>query len=444
MLSTNQNNTKAKKSLGLLELIAIALGGMVGGGIFTVLGISVSMIGVYTPLAIFIGGLIAALAAYSYIKLGVYYKDEGASYSFYKKTFPASPFAASLIGWWVIFGYISTLALYAFTFASYAISGFEFADSIWARKTVAGAILLIFTLINIWSVKGMGKIEDIMVYSKLIILLIISFVLINNSQTTLPILIENNTDSTFLSILIVASLTFVAYEGFQLVINAVNEMEKPEINTPRAIYMAIILAVIIYVVISLGAILAIPFEEITRNKEYALASGAGNVLGHFGTDLVILGAMLASSSAISGTLFGASRQMAVIAQDGYMPKIISKRIRNIPMFAIITMSSLAFILVLVADLRVILEFGSVTFLLVSLLMAYANYKIRLLTHSSLVLTLLAIFVLVLGTSLILYYEWINQIEQIVFIGGIFSLLSLTAWFYSKNNKSSGKRPIDSY
>ena len=60
---------------------------MVGGGIFTILGISVSMIGVFTPLAITIGGMIAFLAAYSYIKLGVYYKDEGATYSFYKKRF---------------------------------------------------------------------------------------------------------------------------------------------------------------------------------------------------------------------------------------------------------------------------------------------------------------------------------------------------------------------
>ena len=127
--TSQQNNSihrKRSKTLGLPELIAIALGGMVGGGIFTVLGISVAMIGVYTPVAIVLGGLIAALAAYSYIKLGVYYKDEGASYAFYKKTFPDFPFAASLIGWWVIFGYISTLALYAYTFSSYAISSFSF------------------------------------------------------------------------------------------------------------------------------------------------------------------------------------------------------------------------------------------------------------------------------------------------------------------------------
>jgi amino acid transporter len=423
---------KSSKSLGVPELIAIALGGMVGGGIFTVLGISVALVGVYTPLVIIIGGIIASLAAYSYVKLGVYYKDEGATYSFYKRTFPNSSFAASLIGWWVIFGYISTIALYAYTFASYAISGFSFADSELARKMVAGAIILTFTLINIWSVKGMGKLEDIMVYTKLVILAIISFVLINNSQTTIPDLIQNHTDVNILSIFIVASLTFVAYEGFQLVINAVNEMESPEKNIPKAIYSSLFLAVLIYFLISLGAILAIPFDEIIKNKEYALASGTGNVLGHWGTDFVILGALLATSSAISGTLFGASRQMAVIAGDGYFPAIMAKRNNNIPVIAIVIMASLAFLLVLAGSLEVILEFGSVTFLLVSLLMAYANFKIRDKTHSSLFITLFSIFALFIGAVLILYYELINQPQQLIFIIGIYILLTLCSWLFSRN------------
>ena len=436
MIFTNNHShsphRKRNKSLGVIELIAIALGGMVGGGIFTILGISVSLVGAYTPLVMVIGGGIASLAAYSYIKLGVYYKDEGATYSFYKRTFPNSPFAASLIGWWVIFGYISTLALYAYTFSSYAISGFAFADNEWARKIVAGMVILTFTLINIWSVKGMGKIEDIMVYTKLIILSIISFVLINNSQTTLPVLIQNESDVSVLSILMVASITFVSYEGFQLVINAVNEMETPEKNIPKAIYSALFLAVLIYVVISLGAILAIPFEDIVENKEYALASGAGNVLGHWGTDLVILGALLATSSAISGTVFGASRQMAVIASDGFFPAILARRIKHIPVFAIISMSTLAFALVLAGSLQVILEFGSVTFLLVSLLMAYANYKIRDLTQSSLLITLVSIAGLAMGAALILYYEFNNQPQQLLFIVGLYLLLTLGSWLFSRN------------
>lgn len=130
----NAIHRKRNKPLGVPELIAIALGGMVGGGIFTILGVSVSMIGAFTPLAIIIGGVLATMAAYSYIKLGVYYKDEGSTYSFFKKTFFNSSFSASLIGWFVIFGYISTLALYTYTFASYAISSFEFANNEWIRK----------------------------------------------------------------------------------------------------------------------------------------------------------------------------------------------------------------------------------------------------------------------------------------------------------------------
>lgn len=439
MLFKNNHNSsihrKRNKTLGVPELIAIALGGMVGGGIFTILGISVSMIGAYTPLAIILGGLIASLAAYSYIKLGVYYEDEGATYSFYKRTFPKSSFAASLIGWCVIFGYISTLALYAYTFSSYAISGFSFADSEWVRKLVAGAVILIFTLINIWSVKGMGKLEDIMVYTKLVILLVISFVLINNSQATLPVLLKDNNDTSALSILIVASITFVAYEGFQLVINAVNEIEKPEINIPKAIYSAIFLAALIYVVISLGAILAIPFDEIIKNKEYALASGAEHVLGHWGNELIIVGALLATSSAISGTVFGASRQMAVIARDGYFPSILAKEVNYIPIYSVIFMSVLAFLLVLAGSLQVILEFGSVTFLLVSLLMAYANYKIKHLTNSSPIITVISIMGLMVGTILIFYYEITNQPQQMFFIGVIYMLLTAGSWLYSRNNTS---------
>jgi len=426
---------KRDKNLGVVELVAIALGGMIGGGIFTVLGISVSMIGVFTPLAFIVGGLLAFLAVYSYIKLAVFYKDEGASYSFFKRTFPSSPFAASLIGWWVIFGYISTLALYAYTFASYAISGFEFADNEIVRKIVAASIILIFTLVNVWSVKGMGKIEDIMVYTKLIILSIISFVLINNSNTNIPTLLQNHTDVNILSILIVASLTFVAFEGFQLVINAVNEMEKPEINIPKSIYIALTLAMLIYFILSYGAIIAIPFDTIVQNQEYALASGADKILGHWGTDLVIMGALLATSSAISGTLFGASRQMLVIAKDGFLPSFLAKRKNNIPHFSIITMSILAFLLILIGDLKVILEFSSVTFLLVSILISYANLKIYKKTSSSLIITILATIGLSIGMILILYYEYTTQVEQLYFIGGLYLLLSIGAFLYSLRKRS---------
>jgi amino acid transporter len=434
---------KRNKNLGLVELIAIALGGMVGGGIFTILGISVSMIGNMTPIAIIIGGLIASMAAYSYVKLGLYYRDEGATYSFYKKTYPNSNFSASAIGWFIIFGYISTLALYAYTFSSYAISSTDFSDNIWIRKSIALGVIGIFTLINVWSVNGMGKIEDIMVYTKLLLLTIISFVLIQHGTTDFATFIDNMAidavNSNILSVLIVASITFVAYEGFQLVINAVNEMTNPEKNIPRAIYASISLAVLIYVVISMGALFAIPTVDIIRNKEYALAAGAGDVLGNLGTNLVILGAILATSSAISGTVFGSSRQMAVIAKDGYFPRWLSTRKNKVPQNAIIGMALMASILILIGGLELILEFGSITFLLVSLLMAIANYKIRDKTKSSGILTVFSILGLSVGGILILYYEFSTNWQQMMSIIVLYILLGLGAWIYSirKERKGNG-------
>ncbi|MDO6483281.1 APC family permease [Shimia thalassica] len=415
--------------LGLAELIAIALGGMVGGGIFTVLGLSVATIGAWTPVAIGLGGCIAALAAYSYVKLALFYRDEGATYAFFKRSFPHHDFSAALIGWWVVFGYISTIALYAFTFASYAIA--PFSDDPWLRKIVAWSIILAFAGVNIWSTKGMGRLEDLLVYTKIVILLVVAGVLWGNASIGLPELFPVDTPIPLLGIVTIASVTFVAYEGFQLVIHAMDDMARPEHNIPRAIYAAVTLATGVYVVIAVGAVLAIPFDEIIANQEHALASGAGDILGPIGTQLVIAGALLATMSAISGTLFGASRLMSVIARDGFFPKWMAPRPRGIPRNAVLSMAGFACLLILIGDLRLILEFGSITFLLVSLLMAWANHVHRAKTEAHPVMTIAAIGGLSAGAILILWFEAAHAPAQLAFVLVLYGLLSLGAWVFTK-------------
>ena len=431
----NKLTRKRDKALGLAELIAIALGGMVGGGIFSILGIATEKIGNATPFAIFLGGILAFFAAYSYVKLALHYKDEGATYSFFKKSFPNSKFASSAIGWLVIFGYISTLALYAFTFASYFCSQIEIINHPIGRKIIAGLIICLFAVINLVSVKGMGKIEDILVYTKIVILLFISGLLSGKGtlQNLFP-MFESNT--TLSQILIVASLTFVAYEGFQLVIHAYNEMDNPQKNIPRAIYSSIGFATFIYLVLAIAALSTIPKEIIIADKEYALAAGAKTYLGQFGEFVVIFGALLATSSAISGTLFGASRLMAVIANDGYFPKTLAKRRKiHIPHIAIITMSILAFVLLASGGLQVLLEFGSITFIIVSALMAYSNFRKRRETKSSLLFTLIALLFLILAGFIIIYFEFTENKEQFIFIIIVYLILGLGAYLYSVKNKS---------
>jgi amino acid transporter len=128
--------------------------------------------------------------------------------------------------------------------------------------------------------------------------------------------------------------------------------------------------------------------------------------------------------------------MAVIAKDGFLPKILAERKNNIPKNAIIFMALISGLLILIGGLQLILEFGSITFLFVSLLMAIANYKIKEKTKSSKILTLLAIIGLTVGTILILYYEFKNNWAQMVSILFLYFILALGAWIYSRKRTNT--------
>ncbi|RLA65443.1 MAG: amino acid permease [Epsilonproteobacteria bacterium] len=425
------------KDLGLLELVSISLGGMIGGGIFAILGISVEMVGNLAPFAVALGGILALMAGYSYAKLAAYYCDEGATYSFFKKTFPRKTQAASIIGWIIIFGYISTLALYAFTFSSYFTSFLHFSFP-YIKEIIAGLIIFLFSIINIISVKGMGRIEDFLVYIKVTLLVFISILLFKNGS------VENlrplvNTDFKIQTLFIVAAITFVSFEGFQLAIHAFEEAKNPKKSVPRAIYISICMAILIYIFLTVAALTCLPKELLILEKEYALAAGATKHIGVIGHLVVIAGALLATSSAISGTLFGASRLMAVISRDGYLPAFLSYRKRgHIPHNAIIFMATTAFLFITLGELESILQFGSITFILVSFIMAYSNFVIRKKTKSNSLVTVTSMVGLGSGAVLILYYVYQTDKTQLVIIFSVYFILGLGAMIFNMVRKKKQK------
>ena len=84
------------KSIGLREAISIGIGGMVGGGIFAVLGLAVSLAKGGTPLAFLFAGIIALLTSYSYVKLSLAYPDRGGTVKFINQGFGQSIFSGGI------------------------------------------------------------------------------------------------------------------------------------------------------------------------------------------------------------------------------------------------------------------------------------------------------------------------------------------------------------
>jgi len=104
--------------IGALSATAIGIGGMVGGGIFAVLGVAAEDAGGATPIAFLIGGLVAALTAYSYSKLSVFHPSAGGTVSFIDRAFGVNTFTGSVNAvLWA--GYVATTALYASAFGHY-------------------------------------------------------------------------------------------------------------------------------------------------------------------------------------------------------------------------------------------------------------------------------------------------------------------------------------
>ncbi len=152
-----------QSSLGLKELVAIGVGGMVGGGIFSVMGLAVGITGNATPIAFLLGGLLALIAGYSYIKLALTFREDGASFTYLSRAFPSRPLVAVVTGWTVIIGYVGTLALYAFTFGAYGAELMGSSGSTMVRHILSVGILLVFTVINLYGVRRSGSVEDIVV-----------------------------------------------------------------------------------------------------------------------------------------------------------------------------------------------------------------------------------------------------------------------------------------
>lgn len=351
------------EKLGLKEAIAMGVGGMVGGGIFSVLGLSIMQAGHAAPLAFLFGGLVAIITGLSYIKLGLAFRDDGGSFTYLEQAFQ-NRHVAGIGGWVLLLGYIGTLSLYAFTFGVYGAKLFgETIHYDTAKHFLSSGVLLTFLAINLYGVRASGVTEDVIVLVKVIILglfAVIGLIYFDPSH------IDPFFDKGALGLLMGSALIFVAYEGFELIPNAINEMEDPERNLGLAIIGSIVITTTIYVLVALVATSNLSLETIQKYEEYALAQAAKPFLGQMGFVLIGMGALLSTASAINATLFGTARLGQKMAKDKALPKVFSlkEKTKNIPWVSLVVITVVTLVFVNVANLTIISAFASATFLLI--------------------------------------------------------------------------------
>ncbi len=183
---------------------------------------------------------------------------------------------------------------------------------IW-EKIFANAIILIFTAINFIGARAVGKSQLFIVSIKFSILVIFAAAGIaymdtgNLSVSTWP---------DYKSILFGAGIVFLAYQGFGLITNAVEDINNPETTLPRAIYLSIALVILIYISVSLAVIGNLFIFEIEKAKDYAFAAAAKPFLGTMGLKIMALAALISTFSAINASLYGGANVSYLLAKNG--------------------------------------------------------------------------------------------------------------------------------
>ena len=349
-------NSKQSK-LGFNSTWSMAVGGMIGGGIFSTLGVVVAIAGPWAWLSFTAAGLIALSAGYSYVKLAALYGEGGGAFTFLREI-DAVGFAGSL-SWVLIVGYVLTNAVYAFTFGQYL--GHVAGLGPWFPRLVAVAIVALFVVLNLRGVGEAGGVEVFLVWFKLVVLVGLAGYGISQWQPEL--LSRGVADAGIPAALFGAASVFMAYEGFQLLTYDYDDISEPRKTLPRAVLSAIVVVIGIYVLVALGTAMLVGADQVVAHEEVALAIAGRQAFGTAGLWVVTVAAAFSTGSAINATLFATARLAHTVAEDDELPAALDHRnASGVPDRAVVGLGAAAALLAAIGSLTTLVEAASLAFL----------------------------------------------------------------------------------
>ena len=359
-----------KADIGVVAAMSIGVGGMVGAGIFSVLGVVAGVSGSALPFSFAVGGVVAGLAAYGYVALGRTFPSIGGAVTFLVQGY-GEGVASGSMNLFQYFSYVVTIALYAMGFAAYAVTFIHLPLKVWAV-----GVVLAFTAVNFLGNRIMGRAESVIVIIKVAILglfIVAAFVALPKAG------LSRLSPATWpgpLAIFTGAGVLFVGYEGFGLITNAAANMATPKRELPRAIYGSVAIVIVIYVLVASGVVTNMPLNVLRGLGDSALAVAAKPSLGQVGFRLIAIAALLSTASAVNATLFGSTNIAYQVAKNGSLPPAFDRMLWGRDVEGLFITSGLVLVFVLVFPLRSVASMGSAGFLLVYAAVSIGHMRIR--------------------------------------------------------------------
>jgi amino acid transporter len=326
--------------LGLLDATMIGMGAMIGAGIFVLTGLAAEIAGPAALLVFGLNGIVTAFTGLSYAELAAAIPKSGGGYAFVREVFDDLP--SFLMGWMLWFAYMIAGALYALGFAPnflellhvYGVTAppaevgaiaLPFLPAIPAKMLLAFTAVSLLVALNAVSTAASGSVETVFTAVKVTILVVfVGFGVLAPSFESAQFqpLFSNGP----FAVLPAMGLTFIAFEGYDLITTVTEEVENPRENIPKAIFISLAVTVVVYLAVVTVAIGTLGAVGLADAGEAGIAQAATSfmpplpVIGNGGA-LIVFGAVFSTLTALNAVVIASSRvAFSMGREDQLLPR----------------------------------------------------------------------------------------------------------------------------
>ncbi len=384
--------TELSRDLGLFDITMVGVAAMIGAGIFVLTGIAAGTAGPALIVAFALNGIVTLLTAMVYAELGSAIPEAGGGYLWVRQGLPGGN--AFMAGWMSWFAHAVAGSLYALGFGAYlgevfahlGIPTFGMEPHLFT-KFVAVVIALIFIYINFKGASETGTAGNIITVGKIAIIGI--FILSGlwailrepaDLQKFVPF-----APTGFGGIFGAMGLTVIAYEGYEVIVQTGEEVKDPRRNIPKAVFLALLIVVPIYMLVAfvcIGAVTPDPgmttWQWLGTHKELGLLRAAEQFMP-MGSVLLLIGALFSTMSALNATTYSSTRVSFAMGRDRNLPDFfgaVHPRTRTPYLALTVSGSLIIFMAVAIPHIEQVAAAADIMFLLLFMQVNLAVITIR--------------------------------------------------------------------
>jgi APA family basic amino acid/polyamine antiporter len=331
------------RRLGLGDAVVIGLGSMVGAGVFAVWSPAARAAGSGLLVGLVVAAVVAYCNAVSSAQLAAVYPVSGGTYIYGRERL--GEWWGYAAGWCFVSGKTASCAAMALTFATYVT------DIGWLRRLIALTAVVVLAAVNYRGVTRTARLTRILVTCTLVVLALVLILLFDGEP-------QHHTASgtSAYGVLQSAGLLFFAFAGYARIATMGEEVREPARTIPRAITIALVIAIGIYLLVAFALLRTGDPASTTA----PLASAVDGVGAAWATPIVRIGAALASLGALLALIAGVGRTTLAMARNQDLPTWLAAvhPRYQVPHHAELALAAVVGVLVLTTDLRGVIGFSS--------------------------------------------------------------------------------------